>query len=297
MPFLTSGRSKFLGGSRVPPAPVPVAGAELLTNGGFESWTSATDVDNWAETIAGSSVLSQESTTVRSGNYAAKFDVVSSGNIKLDQVIVSAATWLKCEMFTRGSGGRLQLSFSGSEILVITPVAGVYNQSILSGRCSLNPNVSIQRYDAGDYVLFVDDVSAVPLTLSSLISTRPYASADCDISAAVTRTAGTQAGIAARVDSTSSPANFLIAYLDGAGNVKVDKAVSGTYTNVISGAVTYADGRILRLVCNGNNVSCYYHGTQVGTTQVVSDAGIVSNVNHGLFSTYAANTFTGYVAA
>lgn len=79
--------------------------------------------------------------------------------------------------------------------------------------------------------------------------------------------------------------------------MKVDKCVAGTYTNVISGAVTYADGRILRLVCNGNNVSVYYNGTQVGTTHTVADAGIVSNKNHGLFSTYAANTFTGYVAA
>ena len=50
-------------------------------------------------------------------------------------------------------------------------------------------------------------------------------------------------------------------------------------------------------MCDGNNVSAYYNGTQVGTTQTVSDAGIVSNTRHGLFSTYAANTFAGYTAA
>ena len=61
--------------------------------------------------------------------------------------------------------------------------------------------------------------------------------------------------------------------------------------------MTYAAGRVLRLVCSGNSVSVYYDGAQVGSTVTVSDAGIVSNVNHGKFSTYAANTFADYVAA
>jgi hypothetical protein len=143
----------------------------------------------------------------------------------------------------------------------------------------------------------IDNLSLKPLLLSSLLSTLPCASADCDLSAAVTRTAGTQAGLVARLDSAASPANFIIAYLDGAGNVKVDKCVAGTYTNVIGGAVTYAAGRVLRLVCSGNDVSCYYNGAQVGATQTVADAGIVSNVRHGKFSTYAANTFADYIAA
>ena len=73
--------------------------------------------------------------------------------------------------------------------------------------------------------------------------------------------------------------------------------MAGTYTNVISGAATYGSTKILRLVCSGNSVSAYHDGTQVGSTVTVSDAGIVSNVRHGLFSTYASNSFAGYVAA
>lgn len=38
-------------------------------------------------------------------------------------------------------------------------------------------------------------------------------------------------------------------------------------------------------------------GTQVGTTQTVSDAGITGNKNHGKFSTYASNALADYVAA
>ena len=50
-------------------------------------------------------------------------------------------------------------------------------------------------------------------------------------------------------------------------------------------------------MCSGNSVSAYYDGTQVGSTVTVSDAGITGNKNHGLFSTYASNSFAGYVAA
>lgn len=64
-----------------------------------------------------------------------------------------------------------------------------------------------------------------------------------------------------------------------------------------SGAITYAAGRVLRLVCSGNDVSVYYNGAQVGSTVTVADAGIVSNVNHGKFSTYASNVLANYVAA
>ena len=60
----------------------------------------------------------------------------------------------------------------------------------------------------------------------------------------------------------------------GQGQRRVDKCVRGTYTNVISGAVTYGSTKILRLVCSGNSVSAYYDGTQVGSTVTVSDAGI-----------------------
>lgn len=56
-------------------------------------------------------------------------------------------------------------------------------------------------------------------------------------------------------------------------------------------------GRVLRLACSGNDVSVYYHGAQVGTTQTVTHANLDSNTRHGLFSTYASNAFAGYVAA
>lgn len=299
MPLLSNFVGKFFRGSRVPPAPVPVAGAELLVNGNFAAWTAGVP-DWWTVSATAPNAVTQIGTGESYGGAgigsANIYRVNATGEPNLlRSSLLSVGTWYRSvtDISAINSGksitiGDALFGFSGL-------LSSVGTNQPVCGR-SLHPRfVLTSQVDGTDAT--IDNVSLVPLTLASLISTRPYASADCDISAAVTRTAGTQAGLTARVDNPANPQNFIIAYLDGGGNVKVDKCLAGTYTNVISGAVTYGAGYILRLVCNGNNISCYYNGTQVGSTTAVADAGIVGNKNHGLFSTYAGNTFTGYVAA
>jgi len=105
---------------------------------------------------------------------------------------------------------------------------------------------------------------------------------------------GIQAGLVCNLDSAATPANFVIAYLDGQGNAKLDKCVAGVYTNVISAAVTYSAGATLRVIKSGTSYSLFYAGAAVGTTQVISDAGIISNTLHGIFSTSALNSLDNF---
>lgn len=282
------------GGSSAPADPVPVAGAELLTNGNMETGDPPS---NW--TANAGSTLSSFADERTGGSGAKSLNIVrGSDNHAANQIIYSVTTdrWFVGNIYAK--------SLTGNNVgwWMATTNAPTFNVPAVdwlalpcTGRSYTTIIVCRLQIYAGEARF--DDASVKPLTLSSLISASLYASADIDLSAAITRTAGTQAGLCARVDSSTSPANFIIAYQDGAGNVKVDKCVAGAYTNVITGAVTYAAGRVLRLVCAGNDVSCYYNGAQVGSTVTVSDAGIVSNVRHGKFSTYAANTFSGYTAA
>ena len=259
-------------------APVPVAGGELLTNGGFDVDATWTKEDGWSiDTGTGVAVK-----------------IASAGAANLTQTTAATVgAWHRFTFDILSKGGEYGFLArnGGATILPYANSVGVALWTIRFTSNSIGARASAAQYGE------IDNASCVPLTLSSLFSTAAYASANCDLSAAITRTAGTQAGLVARLDSATSPANFAIAYLDGAGNVKVDKCVGGTYTNVISGAVTYGSTKILRLVCSGNSVSAYYDGTQVGSTVTVSDAGIVSNTLHGLFSTYASNSFAGYAAA
>jgi hypothetical protein len=292
------GRSAFGGGIAIPADPVPVAGAELLTNGGFETGDPPT---GWTLESATASQVADP----RTGSAGIKaLSLANNGGIALAyRSIANAANqWLMLNWWGKrvSVDAKIILYSSGfSAIQFSTTASATWANLLMAARATTtNCYVAAQNVNGtGTNEARYDDFSAAPLTLSSLISTLPCASANCDLSAAIWRTAGTQAGLCARLDSATSPANFIIAYESGAGRVRVDKCVAGVYTNVIDGAVTYSAGATLRLVCSGNDVSCYYNGTQVGTTQTVSDAGIVSNVRHGKFSTYASNTLVGYVAA
>jgi len=52
-----------------------VTGDNLLTDGSFEEWTSATDLTHWNELIAEDSTVNQESTDVVDGSYAVRLDI------------------------------------------------------------------------------------------------------------------------------------------------------------------------------------------------------------------------------
>jgi len=100
---------------------------------------------------------------------------------------------------------------------------------------------------------------------------------------------GTQAGLVLNLDSAASPANFLLAYVNGT-NAYLEKCVAGSYSTLISAAVTYGAGKTLRVVKDGTSVSLFYDGAKVGTTQTVSDAGIINNTLHGLYANCGLST-------
>lgn len=50
-------------------------------NGGFETWTSSTDLGTFSKLLSGTTTLNRESSVVNSGTYAARFDVDSSGSV------------------------------------------------------------------------------------------------------------------------------------------------------------------------------------------------------------------------
>ena len=56
--------------------------AEKVTNGTFESWSSATDADDWTEGLYGTSTINRESTAanVYAGTYSCRLDIDSGNN-------------------------------------------------------------------------------------------------------------------------------------------------------------------------------------------------------------------------
>ena len=166
---------------------------------------------------------------------------------------------------------------------------GSYADTGRAGSAALQISASADA--AGD----VDNVTSRPITVADMFATRDFTTSNFDISVPVTLSLNKQAGIVACLDSKTSPANFLLAFIEYTGaRIRLFKCVAGTYTELIAVSITYSAGAAVRLVKSGNNVALYYNGVQKGTTQTVSDAGIVNNTRHGLFSTHSANQLASF---
>jgi len=134
--------------------------------------------------------------------------------------------------------------------------------------------------------LDVDNFSARPLTLSELFaSVNPALTADVHARIAVTLDGallGKQAGLVVNLDSAATPANFILAYLDGRGNAVLDECVAGVYTNKISAAVTYSAGALLYVIRSGTSCWLFYNNAQVGSVQTMT---VNTNKLFGMFKT------------
>lgn len=252
----------------------PTLGSELVTNGDMSSASGWTVGTGWvisggqATATAASQSLDQNGILAIGQWYIGSFELVSrtSGNVGM----------------LIGNGDTFSSKSS----------PGIYTRA---ARCSVSTNV-VMTYSVIP-TLVIDNVSTKLLTLSTLFRSLTVSTPDVLAEAAVTLTAGTQAGLVLNLDDAATPANFVIAYHNGV-NVLLDKCVAGVYTNLISAAATYSAGAVLRVITSTSGgslkVRVYYNGIFIGTEQTVSDAGIISNVKHGLFSTYASNTFDAY---
>ncbi len=281
----------------------PTTGAEILTDPGLEgNYTSGLN-DNL--TKIGSPTVSQ-SADVHGGSKAQAFTGVAQWNgLRFPAFSPTAGWWQGYVWAKRTSGSGGTVSADVTELTVGTTTLGYitassYTQYLKTGRTAGNSTNFYPAQERGTSnfdAVIVDDASFKQLTLSSLFSTVPTSDTDVVADANVTLTAGTQAGLVTNLDSTSSPANFLIAYHDGT-NVKLDKNVGGTYTSLINTAATYSAGATLRVITSTSGgalkVRVYYNNVLIGTEQTVSDAGIISNTKHGLFSTYSGNTFDNF---
>lgn len=271
----------------------PVLGAELLTNSEFSTNTSG-----W--TAINSAVLTRRdftsspniSPTGGSDNFG--LEVASGGNSSgaaRQQPAASVGAWIV--FGTRAYSPSADTSTLCATITNSrsTVLEDVWEELLNVFRNTANPPALILRCGSatnGDLAYF-DAPTAKTLTLSDLFIVRagiidpPFVSAD------VTLRRGAVAGVVVNLDSISNPQNFVVAYWDGL-TVKMDKCVGGTYTQLVSSSVSNVDGSTLEIRKTTNTTyQCWLRGSQRGTDQTVSDAGIISNTLHGGFSTHSGN--------
>lgn len=298
--------SGFIGGGLLRPnsiathrgiaTPVPTLGAELLLNPGFETWASATDAANWSESLNGTTTINRENAVQHSGSYCARTDVDgSSSNAELVQSVtgLTVGDWFLISYWMRASVAGKTARFYIPNLVgggppVLNPVPTDWTQYFVVDRTT---NVKLDYYcrvnSAANASIYFDDLSAKRVTLASTFSGRTMADSNQDVSAPVTVYAPRlRGGVVARLDSLTSPANFLIASHDGI-TARLTQCLAGVYTELKTGTPTYVAGAPVRIWVSGNTAKLFYNGTQVSTDAIV-DVGLTGTI-FGKWNTHPSN--------
>ena len=255
-----------------------VSSTDVITNGDFAAdatWTKGTD---W--TISGG-------VAVKAAGAAQRWIYQAALTVnKWYQITYTISSYV--------AGAALPTFDSdGNSTLGVSRAAnGTYTETNLAKTV----NISMNGSATGDFSL--DNYSAKEVTLADLFSSVETSDKDVTVEAAVTFTAGYQAGIVLNLDSDTAPANFVFAMIthSNAGKLfQLRKCVAGVYTLVQNPSPpSYVAGQVLKVVKSGTSYSLYYNGNLLQAAATISDAGIVNNTKHGLFSTNALNQLDGF---
>lgn len=166
--------TKGTGGDTPTPAPdVEITGKNLITNGGFESWTGGI-ADNWKSTTTASSATVSQSTTAKSGTYAIKVTHDASGNKRLAYkeitlkpgnytyafyVRASESTTSVRPGYTTVTDGKANSQYSYNDYVndITTEWQQVVNTITLSEQTTLNLVIMVPKNAASDPI--IDDVT------------------------------------------------------------------------------------------------------------------------------------------
>lgn len=276
--------------NKICPIITPVMGDEMLTDQGIEAWTNPTTTSDWQSYTTGASTVNQESTIINGGTYACRLDGDVDNSLLFIRKahVVAAGVWHIGTAYMRGSAtlkmGHLELC--GIVGQNRNPGTTYTQYPIIARSTDTSATFVLARSSIASASLYYDTASLKPITFSSTLNYLGERSTKSGVyqCAPTISVVDTQSGIAICYFDVN---NFVLAYTNGI-KAYLDKCINGVWTNLINGTVTYAAERILKVEVNGENYDLYYNGTQVGSTAVISDAGLGRRV-YG-FSTYAGNT-------
>jgi hypothetical protein len=278
------------------PAITPTLGSELLVNPGFEGTydTEAVGIDiapdwNMSNLDTGTDTAAKELTTIHGGSASQKFtcDAASEGIVSAANCF-GAVGWYHVSFWGNKNGSTIAAQDANGIFRTDVAENNAWRQAFCTGRLTVaNSPLYIRTTGAAATTAYIDDASVKAITLSStLASVGTRAGRDGTYICAPTVADNTQAGMAiAYLDASS----FVLAVVDRlqTDTAKLLKLVAGTWTQVISGNITYGAAKQLKVIISGTSYSLYYDNVQVGTTQTISNT-----LGEGVygFNAYASNT-------
>lgn len=272
----------------------PVLGSELLTDGGLEVWTSATNLTSWGETIAGTSTINQDTIDQRSGSNCARYDIDGSGsNAQISQSVsgLTVGNWYSTGFYAKRNATSANLSITFQDAFTYTLTTSYVFYPVAMRATATSRSLIVQRSASTGASIYLDDGTVRSLVTNQLFLARRGNNVSCRPSVVN----GTQGGFFTKLDSIVNPLNGIIGFLDGV-NAQLIKLVNGVYTSLISTAVTpVANGILLPVQIDADTWQLWYNGVQRGTNQSITDASIKAGSFAGAFSTYFGNVLSDVI--
>jgi len=284
----------------------PTMGGELLTNTEFANNTTGWTAANTA-TLTRRDFASSPNIAPTGGADNFGLEVTSGGNtnsLALQNVTLLNGSWYFAGVRAYSPSANTGTNVADLRVVqpnTITPNANTLENTwqpvIATGRATSTVGdfrLRASSATAGDLAYFDAPslkVIVLPTTLATVAGSTNNLTVAAKINTIIT---GTQIGVASLIDNYNNPQNFIIAYHDGI-NVRLEKCVSGVYTQLISTAVTFVSNAQIEIRRpSGNTFQLWYNGVQINTDQTVSDSEIINNNLYGMFSTYSDNLISEF---
>ena len=259
----------------------PVAGDELLLNGNMEAGFTDGLADGW---VGWGATFTDETGIKHSGGHSQKIAVADNFSGIVQNVEADVNAWYINSGWVKVNSGAIQLLLTMGN-----PYSVDADWALLSSTGFGATNRPFWQWWGG-FEGYIDDASAKLLSLPSLLSSIPFAK-DFVIDVALIGPAFRQFGLVWNLDSPTAPANFAMAYYDGFSAVNIDKYVAGVRASVATPAATYVAGARLRVIKYLNTYWVIYNNVLL-STGTISDAGVVDNLNLGIFGTDANSVYS-----
>jgi hypothetical protein len=259
----------------------PTQGNEMVTNGSFE-----TDASGWTA-LNGATLLGGVPGGV-SGNCLQVTRGTGQACGKQD-ITVEAGSWYRfVGNLKDGTGGaRFRINCFDDVTTQFGPSA-----TWLERKGAFRPpagvtwaTIQLEDSSANGTTVNFDEFSIKKLTLKELFNSIQSSTSNVFASVACTIANYFQGGMVLCLDSFTNPQNYITVYYNRAlSKIFVDKRVAGALSNVLTVTATYASGAVL--VCRkvGTSIYVFYNNALIGTA-TISDAQVINNTLHGLFST------------
>lgn len=279
-------------------------GSELISNGEFTSWSSATNASSWTEFLNGASTINQDSVVFNVAPSSARLDIDGSNNLAYFQqsALAPHGKWVKLLHSWRVNSGTATVSMQSSTgtLVIANAVRTIdtnWQQFIDTARN--NGSISFAAkpapVSAAGKSVNLDSISVKLLDETKLYAVAYAGVSNVPVTCRIrTIHPGTQAGVVGWLDNYTTRQNLINAYHDGV-NVNLEKCVNGAYSSLIGATATFvADAKLEIRRPSGNNFELWYNGVQYGATQVINDASIINNGYFGMLSTYSVNRISEF---